>query len=567
MARPNPSPGRRVGSARGGAGPRGAAIGIQVGARVVSAAEAAAAVPDRAVVAVSGFNMATTPEYLMLELQRRYLESGHPKGLFLIADALPAIPGRGLDAIAKDLYERGDREFIRGMSIPFLGFSPWLQKMVIDNRLEAYSWPMGVAVYWFREVASGRPGVVSKIGIDTAIDPKKDGGKLNGMAEERRTCTVKKILVDGEDYLLYEAPKPTVALIRASTADRRGNLTMEDEAIRGTVLSITQATKAHPDPGLVIAQVRRVVKGNSPPRMVEVPGPFVDLVVSSPNAYHWQTGSTVFDPAFGSTATEAPEILQAPIEPEHLVIARRVLVELMEDAKRKGSPVVVNLGIGIPALVSRLAIQEGVQDYIVTVLESGQWGGMALPGIDFGVAVGPFALSTMPDMFSNFEGGMIDAASLGFLQVGRNGDVNPSMLPGRLYGPGGFPVIAGGSPRIYFAGAFTAGESKLEVQDGRMKVVKDGEVTKFVKRVYKNFFSGKQALRFGKEVLYVTERAVFKLTQAGLVLQEVAPGVDVDKDVLGRMDYRPAVAKELKEMDGSLFRPEQMHLARALRSA
>lgn len=536
-------------------------------AGVVAAAEdAVSVVGDRATVAVSGFNMATTPEYLILELYKRYKRTGHPRDLFLIADALPAIPDRALDIVAKDLYLRKDGRFMRGISVPFFGFSPWLQKLVSENVVEAYSWPMGVSAYWFREVASGRPGVISKIGIDTVIDPRKGGGKLNRLAAVKNTCSVKRVLLDGEEYLFYKAPKPNVALVRATTADGRGNLTMEDEAIRGTVLNIVQATKAHPDPGTVVAQVRRVAKEDSSPRAVEVPGPLVDFVVVSPNAYHWQVGSTVYDPAYGSSAEAVPVQEQVPIEPSQLVIARRVLVELLDTAKKKGSPIIVNLGIGIPALVSRLAVEEEVADCIVTVLESGQWGGMALPGVDFGAAIGPFALSTMPDMFSNFEGGAIDAASLGFLQVGKNGDVNPSMLPGRLYGPGGFPVIAGGSPRIYFAGALTAGEYSVKIEKGELKISQDGKTKKFVRRVYKNFFSGRQALRFGKEVLYVTERAVFKLSPDGLVLTEIAPGVDLHKDILSKLEFRPKVAAELKVMEPPLFKPEPMQLAKRLRS-
>ena len=531
---------------------------------VCSVSDAVSEVKDRNVVAISGFNMANTPEYLILELHRLYRRTGHPRDLFLITDALPATLDRGLDVVAKDLSQRRDREFVRGISVPFLGFSPWLQKLVRDNLVEGYSWPMGVAAYWFREVASGRPGVISKIGIDTAIDPRKGGGRVNRLAAARDTCKVSRISVGGQDYLLYEAPKPDVALVRASTADRRANLTMEEEAIRGTVLNITQATKAYPRPGLVIAQVRNLNRGDAHPRSVEVPGPLVDMVVVSPNAYHWQVGSTVYDPAFGSSGKPTPKLEQGPMDPVELVIARRVLVELAEAAKRKGAPYIVNLGIGIPALVSGLSIAEGVEEHIVTVVESGQWGGMALPGVDFGAAVGPFALSTMPDMFSNFEGGIIDAASLGFLQVGRNGDVNPSTLPGRIYGPGGFPVIAGGSPRICFAGAFTARGPKITVEGGELKIAKDGEVKKFVRRVYKNFFSGRQALKFGKEVLYVTERAVFKLTPTGLELIELAPGADMDRDVLGMMEYKPAVAKEAREMEPALFRPEPMQLAKRL---
>ncbi|HKT21031.1 MAG TPA: hypothetical protein VJR06_00200, partial [Nitrososphaerales archaeon] len=321
------------------------------------------------------------------------------------------------------------------------------------------------------------------------------------------------------------------------------------------------------EPGTVIAQVRSVKSAAASPRAVEIPGPLVDSVVVSPNAYHWQVGSTVYDPAFGSSADANAEVRQPPIDPVQQVIARRVLVELVREARDKGAPLIVNLGIGIPALISRLAVKENVADYIVTVLESGQWGGMALPGVDFGAAVGPFALSTMPDMFSNFEGGAIDAASLGFLQIGENGDVNPSMLPGRLYGPGGFPVIAGGSPRIYFAGAFTAGESEVSVEKGKLRISKDGEVTKFVGKVYKNFFSGSQALKFGKKVMYVTERAVFELTPRGLKLKEVAPGADLDRDIISRMEFKPLVPGSVKAMEGALFSPQPMQLARTLRSA
>jgi propionate CoA-transferase len=529
----------------------------------VSALKAASLVPDGAVIAVSGFNMATTPEYLLGELLRIHRRTGHPAGLFLLADALPATPGRGLDLVAQEDYLDEGPGLLRGASVPFLGFSPWMQKLVMEERIEAYSWPMGVAAYWFREVASGRPGVISKIGIDTAIDPEKGGGMLNALAKKRRTCTVTRVVIDGDEFLLYKAPKPNFGLVRGTTADGHGNITMEEEAIRGTVLGIAQATKAHPSPGTVIAQVRRVTKAPCPARSVEVPGPLVDYLVVSPQRYHWEAGSA---PRLSDLQGRSGRARGLPekVRPDQLVISRRVLMELTAAVARKNAPVVVNLGIGTPALVSGLAIAEGVADFIVTVLESGQWGGLALPGVDFGIALNPFALSTMPDMFSNFEGGTIDAASLGFLQVGENGDVNPSMLPGRIYGPGGFPVIAGGSPRIYFAGAFTAG-GEVEVEGGRLRVKKEGAVLKFVKKPFKNFFSGAQALKFEKEVLYVTERAVLRLTPSGLTLTEVAPGVDVDRDVLGRMEFRPSVARDLVEMDSRLFDPRPMGLSKGLR--
>lgn len=539
---------------------------------VRSAREALSKIPDGSVVASSGFNMVNTPEYLFLELHRLYKKTGHPRDLFLIMDSAPSVPGRALDKLAEDMYTSKDAGLLRGISTPYFGFMPTFQKLVADNMIEAYSWPMGAAASFFREVASGRPGVITKIGLDTSIDPKEGGGRLNKLAEERNTCRVRKIVIEGEDYLLYEAPKPNWAFVRATTADGMGNLTMERELFRGTVLSIVQAAKAHPNPGFVIAQVERVRRGRAAdPRAVEVPGPFVDYVVLAPPEFHWQSGSKRYDRRLeiGSAAARiaSRSLSKVEIEPGERIVAGRVLLELVKVLEEKGAPIVVNLGIGIPALVSRLASNEKLTNYITTALESGQWGGVALSGVDFGIAIDPFALSIMPDMFYNFEGGVIDAAALGFLQVGANGDVNPSMIPGRMYGPGGFPVIAGGSPRIYFAGMFSAGDLEIEVQDRKLRVVREGKILKFIDKPLKKFFSGGQALRFGKEVLYVTERAVFRLTAEGLELTEVAPGIDIERDVVSKMGFRPKIGTTVRQMDQRLFGRGPLGLARELRSS
>jgi acyl CoA:acetate/3-ketoacid CoA transferase len=247
------------------------------------------------------------------------------------------------------------------------------------------------------------------------------------------------------------------------------------------------------------------------------------------------------------------DIMKKPIVPYEKVIARRILTELIKLFKEKGSPVLVNLGIGIPALVSPVAAEENLTEYIITVIESGPWGGIALSGTNFGQAISPFALSTIPDMFSNFEGGIIDVASLGFLQVDRMGNVNPSILSDRIFGPGGFPVIAGGAPKTYFAGAFTAGQKKIDVVNNKLSIVHDGS-PKFVEKVYKVIFSGLQATKYEKEILYITERAVFRLTERGLSLEEISPGVDIDKDILAKMEFSPIISSSMKQMDDRLFK-------------
>jgi acyl CoA:acetate/3-ketoacid CoA transferase len=529
-------------------------------------------VRDNDVVAISGFNMATTPEYLIKQLYSRYQTSGHPKNLFIISDALPAVPGRALDYVAKQIYEDENQDFLKGSLMPFLGFSPWFQKLIIDNRIECYGWPIGITAYWFREVASGRPGLLTKIGLDTFLDPRKDDAALNELSRSRSTCKVEIIGLDGEDYLFYKAPKPRFALIRASFADEMGNVSMKEEGIRGTVLSIAQATKARPTQGKVVCQVRWITKsGTINPRDVDVPFPLIDHIIISPAEYHWQTGSIYYDPRI-SNEVVAPSNYDLDIVSSHnqteifeKVIARRVTLEFIGLVRQKKAPVLINLGIGIPALISSLTYEENIADVLVSVIESGPWGGVALSGNDFGLAMSSFALSTIPDMFSNFEGGIIDAASLGFLQIDKFGNVNPSMLPNRLFGAGGFPVIAGGVSKIYFAGSFTGGKKEINVSDNGINILQDGPITKFVENVYKISFSGYQATKCGQEIMYITERAVFRLDNNELVLEEIAPGIDIEKDILLHMNFKPKIPTEIKEMDIRLFGKSPMNIKNDLK--
>ena len=521
-------------------------------------------IKDSSVLAISGFNMAITPEYLLNGLFENYLNEGHPKKIFIISDALPAIPGRGLDKIAENLYKDQSQQFLQGTLMPFLGFSPWLQKMISDNRIEYYGWPIGIAAYWFREIASGRPGLITKIGIDTFLDPRREGAALNELGKKNAKCKTSLIDVGGTECLLYQAPKPDFAFIRASTSDENGNLSMEEEGMRGSVLSIAQATKASPQQGQVIVQVKWLTKsGTINPRDVDIPGPLIDQVVVSPKQYHWQSGTIEYDPRLSyeivppitnAIFDSLPRVCMKDYEK---VIARRVVLELLELFETKQHPVLVNLGIGIPAFVSSITLEEDISDFIVTILESGQWGGIALTGYDFGLAISPFALSTMPDVFSNFEGGIIDVASLGFLQIDKDGNVNPSILPDKIFGPGGFPVIAGGAPRTYFAGSFTAGKSKISVSNNKLQIQNDGSIIKFVDGVYKIVFSAHQAIKYGHDIRYITERAVFKLNADEIMIEEIAPGIDLEKDVLSKMNFKPRVGI-VKEMDSRLFRDDKM---------
>ncbi|MGD9673488.1 MAG: acyl CoA:acetate/3-ketoacid CoA transferase [Candidatus Nitrosocosmicus sp.] len=532
-------------------------------------------VQDNDTIAISGFNMATTPEFLINQLYSKYQRSGHPNNLFIISDALPAVPGRALDYVAQQLYNDKDQDFLKGSLMPFLGFSPWFQKLVMDNRIECYGWPIGITAYWFREIASGRPGLLTKIGLDTFLDPRTDDAALNELSKSRSSYKVEILKIDEEDYLFYKAPKPKFALIRASIADEMGNVSMKEEGIRGTVLSIAQATKALPTRGKVACQVRWITKsGTINPRDVDIPFPLIDHIVISPSEYHWQTGSIAYDPRLSSEIVSPSNrnletiININKMEMYEKVIARRVTLEFVNLILQKKERVLINLGIGIPAFISSIIHEENIADLIISLIESGPWGGVALYGNDFGLAVSSFALSTIPDMFSNFEGGIIDAASLGFLQIDKFGNVNPSMLPNRLFGAGGFPVIAGGVSKIFFAGAFTGGKKEINVTDNGIKILYDGPIAKFVENVYKISFSGYQAAKCGQEIMYVTERAVFRLDKNNneLVLEEIAPGIDIEKDVLSKMNFKPQISSEIKEMDTRLFGKSTMNIRNDLKN-
>lgn len=524
-------------------------------------------VKDGSVLAISGFNMATTPEYLIKSLYEKYTSTGHPRSLFIETDALPASSGRALDEVLKDAYEKGNEDFIRGMLVPFMGFSPWLQRMTVENSFQVYGWPIGITAYWFREIASGRPGLLTKIGLGTYLDPEVDSGALNSKADQAKECTISKFSISDEDYLLYRSPKPEIAFVRTTFADRYGNLTMDDEPIRGTVMAIAQATRARPNPGTVIAQVKKYLGDMSvPPRNVEIPYPLVDFVVPSPENYNWQASSFYYDPraSFKSNPWNSRDFpgdgAEKNIPQSQEVIARRVAIELVSVINSKGPPILINLGVGIPSLISGIISREELSRNIVSVVESGPWGGLALTGPDFGVSLGAFAVSTIPDMFSNYEGGIIDVASLGFLQVDRFGNVNPSYIPGKLTGPGGFPVIAEGTPRAYFAGSFTAGKTDISFDKNGIHIKKDGDLVKFVKDVYKIFFSGKEAVKYSKEVKFFTERCAFSLDSRGLILTEIAKGVDIDRDILDKMEFKPVIAADLKETPQAVYAEGKMNL-------
>lgn len=516
------------------------------------------AIEDGSAILISGFNLATTPEFLILGLYDHFKRTGHPKDLFLMSDALPATPGRALDRILKEIYENDEKDFLRGMLIPFMGFSPWLQRITLENFTRVYSWPIGTMAYWIRETASGRPGLLTKIGVDTFLDPRKEQGCVNDFASDEQICTISLMRINDEEFLFYEAPKPDWSFIRGTVADSYGNVSLQREPIRGTVLEIAQCTKASGRKGKVVAQVVSILEhGRLPPKDVDVPWPFIDYIVKSPSKYHWQASSFEFDkttcPDFVPVDDWNSQMNLPDTDISSKIIVGRAQEELEKMLKTRGDHILINLGVGIPTGLSNRIRERHLEGNMITMLESGPWGGEALAGADFGIARNYFAMSSIPDMFSNYEGGIVDVAALGFLQVDRLGNVNSSILPDRITGPGGFPVISGGSPTTIFMGRFTAGKSKFSIHNGNLAIESEGDTIKFVYKVYRVLFSGKQAYLGRKNILYVTERGVFNLTENGIELTEIAPGVDLKKNILQKMEFTPSVSSDLKEMDLSNY--------------
>ena len=518
-------------------------------------------IPDKSVIAISGFNNSVTPLYIMYSLIESYRKYKKPKNIFLEADSFPGVPGSGLDIIMKEVYENNWTDFISGMLIPYLYRSEYLQKLAINNTMEIYSFSIGITTSLFRELGAGRPGVITKVGLGTFHDPRYDNSAVNEKAMNIKRCRADLIRIDGEEFLLYRAPKPEFSFVRATSSDLDGNLSMEEEGIFGATLPVIFATKSNP-PGKVFAQVKYLVSTRSrSPKDIHVPGPLVDYVIPAPREYSPQGSTIYYDPMISgqSIPNEIKIKMQNREMDERFVIKRRVAYEIAKLIGREKRDIVVNFGTGLPTEISAVLAEEGISGCIHTTVESGPWGGVALSGNDFGLSYGPYSIIQQADQFIVYEGGIADLTSLGFLEVDKNGNVNPSYTGNRIPGPGGFPDISSGIKRIYFAGGFTGGIRDIGVHDNRLIIKKDGNIIKFVNSVKKIFFSGEYAVKNNKEVLYITERAVFILTEKGLKILEIAPGIDIDMDIIEKMEFKPII-DEYVTMPHVIFSNKKMNL-------
>lgn len=515
--------------------------------KVLSARQAADLVPNNANLGTSGFIGASFAEEIAAALEERFLETGAPKGLTLLFCAAQGdMKDKGLNHFA---HEGMVRRAIGG----HWGLAPKLGKMVSDNKILAYDFPQGVTTHMFRDSAAHKPGTITHVGLGTFVDPRLLGGKLNAMTQEAEDL-VKLIEVGGNEYLFYQTHPVNFCILSGTYADEDGNISMERSGVKAEALAVAQACKNHG--GTVVVQVERVVMaGTLDPHKVEIPGILVDaVVVASDPKFHMQTFATQYNPGIsGEHKMGLGEFVPAPLGNKK-IIARRAAMELKDKS-------IVNLGIGIPEYISSVAMEEGITHKFTLTVESGITGGNPQSGLNFGVSLNPGCIMPQPSMFDFYQGGGLDQAFLGFAESDRDGNVNVSKFGPKLPGCGGFIDISQNAKQVVFCGTFTAKGLKTEVKDGKLHIVSEGSINKFRDSVEHITFSVKQALKNRQPILYITERAVFRLTEDGIVLCEIAPGIDIEKDIFAHMPMKPLIAPDLKTMDARIFREEKMGLS------
>lgn len=524
--------------------------------KIVSADDAVAIVQSGDTICNSGFVGNGTPDELLAALARRFVATGQPADLTLVFAA-----GQG-DGQSRGLNRLGIPGLLRRVIGGHWGLVPKIAKLALEDQIEAYNLPQGCISQLYREIAGGRPGLFTKVGLGTFVDPRLSGGKVSPRTREDlvQLVTLSSLGVQATEgasteWLFYKSFPIHVAFLRGTTADPNGNITMERESLTLDNLAMAMAVKN--SKGLVIVQVERTcAAGSLHPRQVQIPGVLVDCVVVAQPEHHMQTYATPYSPAFSSELRVEVGSLPPPPLDVRKIIARRAAQELTRGA-------VVNLGIGIPETVAAVAAEEKILDHLTLTTEPGVIGGVPAGGLDFGAAVNTEALIDQNQQFDFYDGGGLDIAFLGMAQCDGAGNVNVSRFGKRLAGAGGFINISQNARKVVFCGSFTSDGIEVAAAGGRLAILHEGRHRKFLAAVEQITFSGAVSAQRGQEVLYVTERAVFRLTPQGVELTEIASGVDLQDDILAHMAFAPIIAASgPAKMDERIFREEPLDLRR-----
>jgi propionate CoA-transferase len=514
--------------------------------KVVTADAAVALIEpgDTVVIGGSGGGHAV-PEALIVALEKRYLESQAPKGITIVHPV-----GLG-DEKTLGVGRLGHRGLLKRVVTGTLVDSPPLEVLAREDAIEAYTLPQGALSQLMREMAAGRPGLLTHTGLHTFADPRIGGGKQSPSAKED---LVEIVTLAGREWMCYRPFHIDLCFLRGTTADEDGNVTMEQEAIFGEMLSMAQATRRAG--GIVVVQVKRMaVRQTLPAKQVKIPGILVDLVVVDPTQR--QSYLTEYSPAFaGELRVPLSELTPLPFD-ERKIVARRAALELFPGA-------ICNLGSGISTGIARVAAEESILDAVVLTNEQGLIGGAPAMGVEAGAGTNYMAMIDQPYQFDFYDGGGLDLAFLSFAELDRAGNVNVSRFGDRIIGFGGFINISQNARKVVFGGTFTAGGLTMAFADGAARVVTEGRHRKLVEQVQQISYSARYGHERGQEAVYVTERAVFHGGADGLLLTEIAPGLDLERDILANMGFRPAIAADLKTMDARLFRPQPLGLERDL---
>jgi len=516
--------------------------------KVITAKEAAGLIQNGWTVAMEGFLGAGSPDEVAKAAEQRFLETGTPRDLTMLFCAATG------DRESRGLNRFGHEGMTRCVIGSHFGPIPRMRELIDDNRIEAHNWPQGVISHLYRAIAGRRPGMITPIGLHTFVDPRYEGGV---MTTKTREPLVELIQLKGNEYLFYPSLPINCALIRGTTADENGNITTEHEAIHLDHLSMAQA--AHNSGGIVIVQVKYLTRaGSMNPNLVRIPGILVDYIVVADPKDHWMTYAEEYNPAYtGATRELDDAFVPDPLDVRKLA-SRRAFMELMKLEKP-----VVNLGVGMPTGVGNVAREEGKTDFTFTV-EAGPIGGTpAHIGLSFGAAINPEAIIDQAAQFDFYDGGGLDITFLGMAELDGSGNVNASRIHGkgaRRPGTGGFINISQCTPRVVFMGTFTAGGLEVETGDGRLRIVKEGRSKKVVSELIQMTFNGPYTAAKGAQLLYVTERAVFTLRNDRLTLIEIAPGIDLQRDILDQATADIVVAPDLKVMDTRIFKEKPMAL-------